>query len=180
MEALHNTVGRFVEDQGRLLMGKRFEDPQPCALFRRQEAAEVKLVGGQAGADQPGKQSGRAWDRFNPDAEVSGTANDAEARVGQQRRSGVGDERDALPGLKPRKDLGSPLRFVVFVVAHRLGGDAVVMQQVARSTCVFARNPVDFLENPHRPVRDVLKIADRRGDNIEATGHMTSIGRQHV
>jgi hypothetical protein len=57
-------------------------------------------------------------------------------------------------------------RFVVLVIAdHRLG-DLKVIQQLARLAGVFAGHHVALAQHAHSAQRDVLQVADRRGDYI--------------
>ena len=58
-------------------------------------------------------------------------------------------------------------RFIVFVIADRTSLDPVVVQQLLRLPCVFARDQVGLLQDANRAQRDVLEVADGRCDEIK-------------
>ena len=55
----------------------------------------------------------------------------------------------------------------MLVITDGGGGDVKVVQQLLRLAGVLASNAVDVLQDAQRAQRDVLKIANRRSDQIE-------------
>jgi len=75
--------------------------------------------------------------------------------------------RSRLHALEIEHQLRSAGQFIVFVIADRTAGDAVVVQQLLGLAGIFASNLVGFLEHAHRPQRDVFEVANGRGHQIE-------------
>ena len=65
--------------------------------------------------------------------------------------------------------------------ARTLGNhDFVVLQQDPRMSRVLGSDKIDIFQNFERAERDVAKISDWRGDNIEAGRQGSGIGREFV
>ena len=95
-------------------------------------------------------------------------AHQLEARIGDERRAGVADQRHALPALEPC-DQPRPLpRRIVVVVGDERLGDAVDGQKLRGDARVFGRDHVATFQHIQRPQRHVARMADRRGRHIEA------------
>ena len=56
----------------------------------------------------------------------------------------------------------------MLVVTDGRGGNAEVVQQLLRQPRIFTGDAVDALQDPQRAQGDVLKIADRRRDQVES------------
>ena len=56
----------------------------------------------------------------------------------------------------------------MFVVAHQRLVNVVVSEKLLRMARVFARDLIHFFEDAQRAQRDVLEVADRRADEIQA------------
>ena len=70
------------------------------------------------------------------------------ARIGDARRSGIGNERDRLPGGKSSHEPVRLLALVVFVEARRRCRDRVVLKKPGGPARVFGRDDGDFTEDP--------------------------------
>ena len=136
-------------------------------LAAREEAEELVLL-----ADEP-RRDERRLDRRRPrqhrhgHARVERRAHDPRARVGDARQPRVGDERDPLPRLEPRQQLGRPRRLVVLVVREQPRLDAVPLEQAARVPRVLAEHDVGGAQLREHAQRHVLEVADRRGADGE-------------
>ena len=60
---------------------------------------------------------------------------------------------------------------VVLVQADHRAMDLVVRQQFRGAPGVFGGDEIDLAQRPQRPKREVLEVADRRGDDEEGAGH---------
>jgi len=58
----------------------------------------------------------------------------------------------------------------VLVKAEPARRDVVVITELEGLASIFGGNKIDGIQNANGPVGDVLKIADRRGDEIERAG----------
>ncbi len=104
-------------------------------------------------------------------------AHQLEARIGNERRAGVGDERDRFAGGEPRQELRPRRRGVVLVVGRQRRRDAVVVEQLAGDAGVLAGDHVGRGERLQRPQRDVAQVADRGGDEVQSGGEPRRLDR---
>ena len=77
--------------------------------------------------------------------------------------------RSAL--LETRNQLRYAATNVVLVEAERWSRYAVMSEQPSRAAGVFRSNQIDGSKHPQRPQRDVLQVADGRGDHEQRAGH---------
>ena len=76
-----------------------------------------------------------------------------------------------LTSLKPSDQLRYAATSVVLMEAERWSRDAVVRKKPSCSARIFGGDQVDGSQDSQRPQRDVLKVADRRGDHEQRAGH---------
>src|SRR3954471_20767779 len=89
------------------------------------------------------------------------------ARIGGARQPSVADERDPLPRLEPRQELGRPLCLVVLVIREESRRDPVPPEQDARVARVLTQNDVGSREFGEDAQRHVLEVPDRRRTDRE-------------
>ena len=108
---------------------------------------------------------------------LAGRAHQLEARIGNERRAGVGHQRDRLARGEPRQELRPRRRGVVLVVGRQRRRDAVVVEQLPRDPRVLAGDQVGRGEGLQRPQRDVAQVADRGGDEVQPGGEPRRLDR---
>ncbi len=139
----------------------------PGALLGRQEAGEEKLIGRQTGRDQGRKGRRSAGQRRDREAAFMRRAHQLESRVRNQRRAGIGDQRNRTAGGKALQQRRARLFGVVFVVGCERRRDDVAVEQLPGDAGVFAGDHVGSGECLQRPQRNVAEIADRRCDDMK-------------
>src|SRR5205814_2266416 len=90
------------------------------------------------------------------------------ARVRDDRRAGVGDERDRLPAFEPLEGLRNSPVLVVLVTGDLRCGQPVTGEEVSRSPCVLAQDDRGCRERVLGARREVVEVPDRRRDDEEA------------
>ncbi len=160
-------VRSFVEDQRTRLFFQCFEPCTSCSCLGRQKAFEDESIRGQPSRRQCGDQ--RTSTRHRHHCNPSGTrlAHQVISRIGNQRRTRIGDQRDILSTLQP-PDESPPLFTLVMLVAscqRRLNTE--VREQPRRVTGILRGYQRHLSQHPQRSGTDVLQIADRRGDDIK-------------
>ena len=135
----------------------------------RQVRHQLEEKGRLADAGRPCQEDHRA--RNQPPAEDSVHGGGARSdpvvlRIGDERSSRVGDQRDGITAPKPRDEPRRFLSLVVLVVGAQRSGDAVVIEQSPRVTCVFRNDERGRGKNLDRAVCHVSQIADGSTDQI--------------
>src|SRR6266852_3304957 len=107
------------------------------------------------------------------------------SRIGDQRHSRVAYQRDFRALLQRHYQFRRAGQLIVFVVADERPMNVVVREELQGMPRVLAGDLIDFLQDAQRPQRDVLQIADRRADKIEApagcrTHHVYRFGRSSL
>src|SRR6266852_379368 len=107
------------------------------------------------------------------------------SRIGDQRHSRVAYQRDFRALLQRHYQFRRAGQLIVFVVADERLMNAVVREELQGMPRVLAGDLIDFLQDAQRPQRDVLQIADRGADKIEApagcrTHHVYRFGRSSL
>ncbi len=150
--------------------------PVPAQAFapgrglRGQEAFEGKAIAGQAGHAQRRDQRRRARHRADLHPGRTRGAHQPEAGIGDQRGTGIADQRQRLACLQARDD---PLRdrlLVVFVQRHQRRGDPEMREQLAAAAGVLGADRRDIAQGLLRPRRQVAEVADGRGDDKKRSG----------
>ena len=144
--------------------------------LRRQEAGKQELIGGQAGDGERRQQRRGAGQRRDRVAGVMGGAHQLEARIGDQRRAGVGDQRDRRAIGEPAQQRRPRLRRIVVVVGRQRRGDGVAVEELARHPRILAGDQVGAGQRRERAQRDVAEIADRGGDDMQPRSEPRHVG----
>ncbi len=92
---------------------------------------------------------------------------EAMAGVGNQRHSGIADQRDFGTLFHSDDEFGGTSDFVVFVVANERLMNVVVSEQFLGVASVLASDLIRFFEDAQRAESDVLEIADGCGHEIQ-------------
>ncbi len=159
------------KDKGGLGGGEVGQECTPRRALIGQEAGEQKPVGRQARQAQGRQHAGRAGDRVNIGAGFTRDFDQAEAGVGNQRRTGVGNLRDHLPNTQALDDFRQDLRAGVVVITQQWLLQAVCRKQLCGDAGVFRQHDIGGPQNVEGAQGNVAQIADRRGDDIEAWRH---------
>ena len=114
----------------------------------------------------------RANRRLNPDTALAGVAD--------RWTASVGDERHRLAALKPFENLPAAAGFVELEITQQRLAETEMFQQLPGSPRVLRRDHVAVFEGPQSAQRDVLQIADRRGDQVKGAGLERWQGRFHI
>ena len=142
----------------------------PCGFLGGQEALEEEPVGRQSRHGQRHQRRGGAGRGAHRMPGRNGFAHQPVARIGDQRRAGIGDEGDGLTGREPLQDF-RPHRFgIVVVIGDERRRQAVVVEQLAGHARVLAGDEVGRGQNLQRPQGDVAQVPDRGRDRVEPAG----------
>ena len=166
-ECVQNPVRSLVEDQGARFLLQLRKHLAPLRRFRRKEAAEAERIRRQARGAQRAHRGRHPGNRHHRNACVNGRRHHSVAGIGDQRRPGIGDQRDVRPGFEFRDQLARASRFVVLVIADQRFRDIQVLQKFARLARVLASDAIALAQDAPRPQRDVFQIADGRRDDVE-------------
>jgi hypothetical protein len=177
-EGFENAVRCFVEDQGSWRcafvcagrLGEGFEASPASAGFFGQEAEELELSGRKAGGYEGADGGVGSGDGIDRDACGDGGLGEPSAGVADTGHAGVRDYGDALTGLEGGDQFNRALALVVLMQAYGGGGDFEVVEQLLGLACVFAGDAVGRAQDAQGAEGDVLKVADRRADEIETGG----------
>ena len=89
--------GFVVKDLRARRIPDALEHGAALAAFGRQESAEAERIGGQAAGHQGLEKCRRAGNGDHRNAMADGERDQAETRIADAGRTGIGDERDRLP-----------------------------------------------------------------------------------
>ena len=176
-ERFDNTVRGFVENLRARRSPDRLQRCPPLATLRRKKSAEAERIRGQTARHQRRQKRRRARNRHHRHMMADGQRNQAEPRVRNSRHARIGHQRDACSLLHFLDEFGRARHLIVFVVTDGASRNAVVVEQLLRPACVFARDKIRFLENAQSAQRDVLQVADGRGDEIKRRTRREGRGR---
>ena len=168
-EARRQPPRELVEDQRRRHRGELGQAPAAGGAARRREAGEEEAVGRQPRHRQRREQRRGARHRRHRVPGGDRLPREPEARVGDERRAGVGDQRHRA-ALRERRQQPRPLRRAVVVVVGqdaRRPPDPVDLEQPPGVAGVLGGEHVGPRQHVERPERDVARVADRGGDEIE-------------
>ena len=94
-------------------------------------------------------------------------ADQLETRIGNQRRSGIRYQRNALAAFKIAQHPCPLTIFIVIMQWTRRGMNGKVLQQLGGVPRIFAIDDVCAQQNTQCPQRDVAKIADWRCNKVQ-------------
>jgi len=126
------------------------------------------LIAGKSCNDKRCQHGGGAGDGANLDSLRDRFAHQLESRIGNEWRSRIADQSDALPFSQPREKFRARLRGIVIVVGDERPRETVNCEQLCGNARIFSGNGVARGKNIERSQRDITRIADRRGNDIEA------------
>ena len=167
-ECFGRAVRRLVDHERRRHGAKLAQTIAARAGLVRQKTEEKEGIGWQAGSHQR-RQDGRG----------AGNGNDADALgdrlfdqfvtgVGNQRRAGVGYQREAHAAPEHGQKARSLAGGVVLVVDGKRLADAVAVEEDGGDAAVLANDEIGTGQHIERAQRDVREIADRRRHRIQA------------
>ena len=110
-------------------------------------------------------------------AGIACASHQLEAGVGDERRPGVRYQCNALAGGEPGHQLRAGRRGVVLVVGGERRGDAVMVEQPSCDAGVLAGDQIGRGQGLERPQRDVAQVADRGGDQMQASSEPRGLDR---
>ena len=132
------------------------------------ESEERERLGRQPGGDErheDGRGARDDPDRQSPPARLP---HHEQARVGDPRRSGIGDHDDAFAPGDALDQRRRAAMLVVRVQRDDPDGDVVPVEQPARDPGVLAGDDIGTAEHVEGAQAHVPEMADRRRDDIEA------------
>jgi len=160
----------FVKDEGAVFDAEAFERSAAFASAGREEADEEEFFVRQAGGGERGKKCRRAGDGDDGDLVARTKGDESIARIADEGHACVTDEGDFGALLHGDDEFGGAGHFVVLVIGHQRFADFVMGEEFLSVARVFAGDLVGFLENAEGAKSDVLEIADRGADKVEAAG----------
>ncbi|MNH39093.1 hypothetical protein D3C79_1002130 [compost metagenome] len=89
------------------------------------------------------------------------------ARVGNQRRAGIGNQCDVVPGQQTGEKAAALITLVVLMAGGQGGIDTKVLQQTNGVTGVLGGNQRHIAEHLERPGTHVIQVADWRGHHVK-------------
>ena len=131
----------------------------------------MKLVRRQAAGRQRCDERARTRDSFDTLPRRHRRTHDALAGVADARCARIRDERDLLAALQPFNYLLGALGLVELEVAEERLADFKMFQQLPRAARVLRRHHVALPQHAQGAQRDVLQVADGRGNQIERAGN---------
>jgi hypothetical protein len=133
-----------------------------------QEAGEEEAVARQAGKDERGERRRGAGQRRDRQPFLDRGPHQLEARVRDERRPGVGDERDPAALAEPVEQHRADAVGIVIMIGEARRRDAMDRQKLAGDPRVLAGDEVGTAQHVERAQGDVGGIPDRRRDDVEA------------
>jgi len=167
-DALGDAMWRFVENQRAILDAQTFQRAAALAAASGKEANEEKFFARQSRSGKGSEQRRRSWNRHDRNIVPQTQGDEPMPRIGDQRHTSVAHERDFRALLQGHDQFRRARQLVVFVIADQRLVDVVVSEQFLRMPCILAGDLIGFFQDAQRAKRDVLEVADRRPDQIEA------------
>ncbi|MNH11373.1 hypothetical protein D3C79_708860 [compost metagenome] len=87
--------------------------------------------------------------------------------VRDQRRTGIGDQRDVIASQQAREKATALFPLVVLVTGRQGGIDPEMLQQTNGMTRVFRSDQGHIAEYFQRPRAHVIQVADGRGHHVK-------------
>ena len=139
----------------------------PRRLPGRQESLEIEAVGRQAGDAKRRERRGRAWRRDDREAELDRLGDKFIAGIGNERRPGVGDQRQRLPFRDAFQRARARLGGVVLMIRRERPLNAVAREQRARHAGVLGQDRIGAGQDRQSPQRHVGEVANRRRHDVK-------------
>src|SRR5204862_4338204 len=125
--------------------------------------------------DEGGDHGRGAGQHLHVQVALQAGADEPETWVGDHRGARLADQRDLRPALDLLRQLHRPLGLVSLVVGDEAGlRDVEPLEQEPGAAGVLAGDEVRLAQRLARPRAQVLKIADRRRADDQATRHQSS------
>ena len=169
-ERVGKATGRFVKDERPGHGRKRVDALPPRGPLGRQESLEEETVGRQTGDAKGGERGGRARRGADREAEGDRFGDELIAGIGNQRSSGVGNERQGLPFGDASKRARANLGGIVLMVGRERRLNSITREQGSRNAGVLGQNPVGASQDRERAQRHVGEVADWRRHDIKPAG----------
>ena len=165
-----NTIRRFVENQSAGNGLERFQLISPLAGFVRQKTDEMEFIRRQAARRERGYE--RARTRHGLDSKTGGDGgfDDALARIADAGTAGIRDQRDFLAAPETVNDFLAALGLVKLEITQKRSGDSEMLEQLPGAARVLGGDHVALAQDAQRAERDVLQVANRRGDEVKRAG----------
>ncbi len=173
LERASQALRRFEGHQRLGASRLRFQHSTQVAGRARQEADESEVDSRQAGNRERGDHGRSAGDGNDLVAGLASCRRQVDAWVADRGRACVRNERHVAV-VEVVKDLGDATGFVVVVIADRLDGDAMMVEQNARGARVLRGNQADFPQHAQSAQGHIFQVAYRRRDD-EESAHRCSL-----
>lgn len=163
-----DAMGSFVKDESAIFKAEAFEGAAAFASACGEKADEEELFVGQAGSGESREKRGWSGDGDDGDLVAIAESDESIAGIADERRAGVTDEGDFGALLHGDDEFGGASEFVVLVVGDEGLADFVVGEEFLGVAGVFAGDFVGLFEDAEGAEGDVLEVADRGADEVEA------------
>ena len=161
---------RLIEDQRSRFFLELLETRAPPCRLRRQKALENETIRGQPRCRQRSDQGTGTGQRYHSNTRRTRLPDQVVARIGNQRRTGIGDQCHILTRLQAAEEAAALIPLVVLMAGRQGRGDPEMLQQARRMPGIFRGDQTHLRQYPQRPRTDVFQIADGRGDHEEGAG----------
>ena len=157
----------LIENQRARLFLDCFQTRLAPHRLGRQEAFEDEPVGGQTRRRQRRDQRTGARHRHHIDPCRPRLTHQVIARIGNQWRPGIGNQRDVIARQQTGNKAATFITFVVFVARSQRRGNAEVLHQARRVPRVLGGNQCNLAKDFQGPGADVVQVADGRRHHLK-------------
>ena len=166
-----DAIRRFIEHQRADDSLERFQFVPPLAGFVRQKTDEVEFVRRQATGGERRDQCARPRHRFDAEARRNRRLDYTFAGIADAGTAGIRDQRDFFAAPETFDDFLAASGFVELKIAEQRFGDAEMLQQSPGVARVLGGGDVALAQHAQRAQRDVLEVANGRGDEVKRPGY---------
>ena len=131
------------------------------AFLMRQEAFKDETFARETGLHQSRHESRSPRQAFHFDIVFHAGPHQKESRIGNSRRSGIGDDRQILALLQKPDNLLADFMLVELMVGAARGLDAVMLQELAAGPGIFGQNQIHLVQDFDGPIGEIGQIPDR-------------------
>ena len=166
LQRFHEAERRLIDDHCMILFRQQLQACLPTFLLR-QEPLEIEPFARQARIHQCRHERRSTRQALHLYAFAYAGTYEHEARVADAWCTGIADQGYLHAGRDTTSHLVARLMFVELMMTLQRRMDIVVLQQHGRRAGVFGQNQIGFTEHPQRPLRDILQVAYRCGNDVQ-------------
>ena len=168
-------VGRFVEDQGAVIVLDLFQ-MGIAALFTAdgEETLKRKAGGYQTGDSQRGNNSTGTGNNNGLNVILRTQAHQILTGIGDAGHTGICNDSTVFSCKDPFDDLNALFPQIVLKIADLRLSDAEMIEDLHRNAGILCRNKIHRFQCLHGAGRKIRKVADGRAHHIELSCHLIS------